>query len=110
MTRQITINLLNIIVIITAGNVAGCFYKQTGEPEEGKFMPDKTIEQVLQDNTDQWMAIDGVEGTAIGLSKGKPCIRIFTSVKPQQLQNKIPSAVESYPIIIEQTGSFSALE
>jgi hypothetical protein len=73
-------------------------------------VPDKTIEQVLQDNTDQWMAIPGVEGTAIGLSKGKPCIRIFTSSKPQQLKDKIPSTVEGYPVIIEETGSFQALD
>lgn len=110
MVRQITINLLNVIVIITAGNVASCFYKQTGGPEKGKSMPEKTIEQVLQEKGDQWMAIDGVEGTAIGLFEGKSCIRIFTSVKPQAIRQKIPSSVEGYPVIIEQTGSFRALE
>jgi hypothetical protein len=73
-------------------------------------MPDKTIQQVLQDNTDQWMTIPGVEGTAIGLFKGKPCIRIFTSSKPQQLKDKIPSTVEGYPVIIEESGSFHSLD
>ena len=73
-------------------------------------MPDKTIEQVLQDNTDQWMAIQGVEGTAIGLFNGKPCIRIFTSLKPQQLQDKIPSTIEGHPVMIKETGAFRALD
>lgn len=73
-------------------------------------MPDKTIEQVLQDYTDQWMAIQGVEGTAIGLFEGKPCIRIFTSLKPKQLQDKIPSTAEGYPVIIQETGSFHAMD
>ena len=73
-------------------------------------MPERTIEQVLKDNTDKWMAIPGVEGIAIGLFEDKPCIKIFTSSKPQQLRDKIPSTVEGYPVIIEETGEFRALE
>ncbi len=73
-------------------------------------MPERTIEQVLKDRTDQWMAIPGVEGTAIGLFEGKPCIRIFTSSKPQQIRDKISSTVEGYRVIIEETGAFRALD
>ena len=110
MARRTAIILLNIIAITTAGNVAGCSCTSSKNLEKGQSMPDKTIEQVLQDNTDQWMDIQGIEGTAIGLFKGKPCIRIFTSLKPQQLQDKISSTAEGYPIIIEETGSFRALD
>ncbi len=73
-------------------------------------MPERTIEQVLKDKTDQWMAIPGVEGTAIGLFEGKPCIKIFTSKKPQEIRAKIASKVEGYPVIIEETGEFRALD
>ncbi len=73
-------------------------------------MPERTIEQVLKDHTDQWMAIHEIEGTAIGLSRGKPCIKIFTSSNMQNMQDKIPSTVEGYPVIIEETGEFRALE
>jgi hypothetical protein len=69
----------------------------------------KNIELVLKNKTDEWMAIPGVVGVAIGISKGKPCIRVFTSVRPQQLQAKIPPTIEGYPVIIEQTGPFRAL-
>ncbi|MBW7988498.1 MAG: hypothetical protein FVQ84_00520 [Planctomycetes bacterium] len=110
MARRSAIILLNIIAITTAGNVAGCTYSSYSNFKKGQPMPDKTIEQVLQDNTDQWMAIPGVEGTAIGLFKGKPCIRIFTSSKPQQLKDKIPSTLEGYPVIIEETGLFRAID
>jgi hypothetical protein len=72
-------------------------------------MPGKTIEQVLNEKTDEWMAIPGVVGAAIGESKGKPCIRIFTSSKPDELHSNIPSTVEGYPVIIEQTGPIRAL-
>jgi len=70
----------------------------------------KTIEQVQEAHTPEWMAIPGVEGTAIGLFKGKPCIKVFTSVRARNLRGKIPSSVEGYPLIIEETGSFRALE
>ena len=73
-------------------------------------MPGKMIEQVQQEHTDEWMAIDGVEGTAIGLHEGKPCIKIFTSSKSQEIRDKIPSIVEGYPVIIEETGAFRALD
>ena len=56
------------------------------------------------------MAIDGVAGTAIGTFKGKPCIKVFTTSKPRELQTKIPSTIENYPVIIEETGTFRALD
>ena len=73
-------------------------------------MSEKTIEQVQKEYTDEWMTISGVEGTAIGLSEGKPCITIFSSVKADELRAKIPSTVEGYPVIIRETGTFRAFE
>jgi len=72
-------------------------------------VPEKIIEQVLAEHTDEWMAIPGVEGTAIGLFEGKPCIKVFSSRKAEQLRPQIPLAVEGYPVIIEETGIFRAL-
>jgi len=60
--------------------------------------------------TTDWMAIPGVEGTAIGLYEGKPCIKIFSSSRSQEVRAKIPSTVEGYPVIIEETGDFRALD
>jgi len=110
MIKQIVIVLLKIGVMSAAGNLAGCFYTGPNDHEKGQYMPERTIEQVQEEHTDEWMAIPGVEGTAIGLYEGKPCIRIFTSSKPQQLRDKIPSTVEGYPVIIEETGAFHALD
>ena len=72
-------------------------------------MTKKSIEQVLKDKADEWMAVPGVVGVAIGESKGKPCIRVFTSARPQQLRAKIPPTVEGYAVIVEQTGPIRAL-
>ena len=73
-------------------------------------MAERTMEQVQEAHTDEWMAIPGVEGTAIGLYEGKPCIKVFSSVKAQKLRSKIPSSVEGYPVVIEETGTFRALD
>jgi len=110
MVRRIAIVLLNICTISAAGILTGCSYTGPGDLEKGQFMPERTIEQVQEEHTDDWMAIPGVEGTAIGLSDGKPCIKIFTSSKPQQIRDKIPSTVEGYTVIIEETGAFRALD
>ena len=74
------------------------------------FLSEKTIEQVLEEKTDEWMSISGVEGTAIGFFEDKPCITIFSSVAPQQLRGKIPETLNGYNIVIQQTGTFRALE
>ncbi len=109
MARWITIVLLNICAISAAGILTGCSYSGPSDLEKGQPMPERTIEQVQQEHTDEWMAIPGVEGTAIGLFEGKPCIKIFTSLKSQEVRDKIPSTVEGYPVIIEETGEFRAL-
>jgi hypothetical protein len=110
MTRQIAVAVLSAVVISAAGILCGCRKDGITKSEKGYPMPAKSIEQVLKENTDPWMGIDGVEGTATGLHKGKPCIKIFTSVKAQELRGKIPSAVDGYPVIIEETGEFRALD
>ena len=110
MVRWIVIVLLNIGVMSAAGILTGCAYSGHGDDEKGQSMPERTIEQVQEEHTNAWMAIPGVEGTAIGLFEGKPCIKIFTSTKPQEVRAKIPSTVEGYPVIIEETGTFRALD
>ena len=73
-------------------------------------MTERTIEQVQEEHTGQWLAIPGVEGTAIGLFEDKPCIKIFSSIKAEQLRSKIPITIEGYPVIIKETGTFHALD
>jgi len=70
----------------------------------------RTIEQVQEAYTDKWMQIPGVQGTGIGLFEDKPCIKVFSSVPAEELKDKIPSVVEGYPVIIEKTGTFRALD
>lgn len=108
MVRWIFSPVLTIIAINAAGILAGCSYVRAGDLEEGKSMPCKTIEQVQAEYTDKWVAIPGVEGIAIGLFERKPCIKIFTSKKAEELREMIPSIVEGYLVIIEESGTFRA--
>jgi hypothetical protein len=101
--------LLGVAAVLGA-SILGCYEMGGGGSEQVHEMSQKTIEQVQEEHTDEWMAIPGVVGTAIGLFDGKPCIRIFSSSNPQQLRAKIPSTVEGYPVIIEETGEFRALD
>jgi hypothetical protein len=82
MMRWISIVTLSIVGMLAGSALSGC----SGTPERPEQMPDKTIEQVLNERTAEWMAIPGVEGAAIGIFEGRPCIRVFTSSKRQQVQ------------------------
>jgi hypothetical protein len=110
MNRQITIIVLFVSVTNAVGGLAGCSQGTAGKVKKGGCMSERTIEQVQEEHTDEWMSIDGVEGIAIGLFEDKPCIKIFSSRKAKELQAKIPSEVEGYPVIIEETGVFRALD
>ena len=109
MSKHISIIVLIISATVVAISLAGCSFGEARKTEQGECVASKSIEEVLKEKTDEWMAILGVEGTAIGLFRGKPCIQIFTSVKTDEVRAKIPSTVENYPVIIEQTGQFRAL-
>lgn len=102
--------MVSIAILIAFYSLVGCYQIDKNVRDKGIRMDEKTIEQVQEKHTSQWMAIDGVEGTAIGLYKDKPCIKIFSSKKAQDLWGVIPSTVGGYPVIIEETGTFRALD
>ena len=102
--------MLSIAAMTVVGSLSNCCCSDVGNFVKGEDMPAKTIEQVLNEKTDEWMAIPGVEGTAIGRFEGGPCIMVFSSTNPQKLRSKIPSTVEHYPVIIEETTTFRALD
>ena len=70
----------------------------------------KSIEAVQNEHTDALMAFPGVVGTAIGDCDGKPCIKVMVSKKTPALLKKIPSTLEGYPVQIDETGEFRALD
>jgi hypothetical protein len=49
----------------------------------------------------------GVTGTAIGLSGGKPCLKVY--VKDRRAAGKIPAKVDGHRVEVEVTGTFNRL-
>ena len=68
----------------------------------------RTIENVLQDHSGQWMKIPGVVGTAIREYQGKPCILILASVSDQEVQPHFPAEIEGFLVIIQNVGHIEA--
>ena len=73
-----------------------------------KPMPDKTIEAVLKEYTDRLMSLPGVVGTAEGRCSGKPCIKVYVLETTPELRRQIPSDIEGFPVVIEETGEIRA--
>ena len=68
------------------------------------------IEEVLKQHTDQLMSFPGVVGIAIGESESKPCIKVLVVKKTAELSNKIPSNLEGFPVVVEETGTIRAID
>ncbi len=64
----------------------------------------KTIEAVLAAHNDSLMAVPGVVGTAIGRCNDAPCIRILVHRVTDEVQRRIPSQLEGFPVRIDVTG------
>lgn len=88
----------------------GCYSKDPPRSGQPRNMGDKTIEQVQEGHTDDWMAIRGVVGTAIGQDSGKPCILILTDSNTEQIRKIIPATVNGYPVVVRYTGEIRSLD
>ncbi len=56
------------------------------------------------------LGIKGVEGVAPGKSKGSDCIKVLTSLPPNEIKKQLPGKIQGFEVIIEFTGPIQALE
>jgi hypothetical protein len=84
--------------------------KDFGDGADGVLMAGTTIEEVLKRNNERLMSVPGVVGTGIGRCDGKPCIRVYVVKKTPELEKKILSAIEGYPVVVEETGPIRPLD
>ena len=49
----------------------------------------------------------GVTGTAIGLSRGKPCLKVYVS--GSDAERSVPSSIGGFTVVVEKTGGFRRL-
>lgn len=79
--------------------------RSTNTKSENKKMMRKSITAVLEANTHMWMEIPGVNGTGEGRDpNGNPAIIIFTDRDASEIQSKLPSEKDGYPILIREIG------
>ena len=71
-------------------------------------MPDRSITEVFDANLRSVMALPGVVGVGIGEHGGEPCIRVMVEIATPAVRAEIPDQFGGYPVIVEETGPFTA--
>lgn len=104
-----TLSNLFALVAVLEGTVS-CARQVLDDNRKEGLVAGKTIESVLKQHTDQLMSLPGVVGTAIGECEGKPCIKVLVVKKTPELVKKIPSTLEGFLVVIEETGEIRALD
>lgn len=99
------VSLLYLLVLCSCGKKEPAI--QTQSTTE-KTVKQKTIEEVLAEQTPAWMAIPGVIGTGIGEISGKPCLKVLVVQASDSLSRQIPKEAGGYPVRIEVTGEIRA--
>ena len=75
-------------------------------------MSEKTIQEVKEGAEKGLMALPGVTGVGIGLSKDRreTCIKVFVNQQVSASETRIPNQIEGYRVEVVVRGSFRALE
>jgi hypothetical protein len=68
----------------------------------------RSVEEVQEAYTPEWMGLPGVAGTAVGLCDDRACIKVYVDGSLEVLRERIPSEVEGYPVVLEGTGPIRA--
>ncbi|HWO40832.1 MAG TPA: hypothetical protein VNO43_03410 [Candidatus Eisenbacteria bacterium] len=96
-------NRPSVILIALLLTLVGC----RGEPHGDSAAAQ--IEQVLERHNERLLSIPDVTGTAIGERDGRPCILVFVVKKTPELMKKIPSTLEGFQVVVEETGTIRPL-
>ncbi len=98
--------LLSLVTMIALSSCTGTGNRSDSVPPEAPV--ERSIEEVQEAFTREWMDLPGVVGTGIGLCEGQPCIKVFVAGPIQQLEERIPNEVDGHRVVLEQTGRFQA--
>lgn len=72
-------------------------------------MPDDTLKVVITRHAARLLSLPDVVGIAEGETIGAPCIRVFVARKTEELLGSIPKNLDGWPVVVEETGGFRAL-
>ena len=62
------------------------------------------FEDACKKVTRKVIGIDGVAGTAIGLRRGRACVKVYLERDDPRLRAKIPRSVDGVKVDVEVTG------
>jgi len=106
-----SVRLVTVVVALVAGCAALAACTQvSGREEQGSRMAGNPIDAVLKQHTDRLLSLPGVVGTAISECEGNPCIKVLVVKKTPELAKWIPSALDGFPVVIEESGEIRALD
>jgi hypothetical protein len=102
MSRQQWV-LIFLLMMLTLG----C---QDSHQKEADMQGSKySIEQIRTRNEKDILAIPGVVGMGVGICKtGNECLKIYTSVPIDQVQNKLPEEMANIEFELEFVGEIKA--
>ncbi len=61
------------------------------------------IKQVIEEISDDWLNIEGVEGVGQGMENDEDCILVMISSKTKEINEKIPSKYKGFQIHFIET-------
>lgn len=96
------------LALVLLGIMSCAPHSAATEPAED-HMVKLTIQEVVKKNTDHLMSVSGVVGVAVGERGGHPCIFVLVAQKTPEIMTKIPSELEGFPVVVEETGAIRRL-
>ncbi len=93
-----------LLLILQSG---GCARGPEAPPQKRETMPKRDINEVLRAHDRELMAIPGVVGVYVGVldDEKTPCLKVMVVEKTPELEQRLPKSLESYPVVIDVTGT-----
>lgn len=102
--------ILHLGLALLMAALVSCYPTAIKDPQAPK--PLRDINAVLADHDKELMAIQGVVGVCVGLSRDgtTPCLRVMLARKDSSVEHHIPRALEGHPVVTEVTGEIRPLK
>ena len=97
--------LLASVAIAIAAD--GCIKRR--DTQGDRRLKGRSVEQVFDIHRDRLLSIPGVVGAGIAKLDDQPSIIIMVRERTPGLDSQIPTELDGFPVVIEVTGEFKAL-
>jgi hypothetical protein len=81
-------------------------------PMDGEHPQVLELARVIAEHAEEWLAIPGVEGAAVGLLEDgrTPCLQILVERRTDELAARLPASVEGHPVVLVESGGLEPLD